>query len=45
MDLDINKYFEPTTEGIYELNRNLEINEVSHRKPPPLAGKRKRESQ
>ena len=43
MARDIIKDLEPINEGLYELNINLKINEVK-RKPPLIAGKRKRES-
>ena len=43
MARDIIKDLEPITEGIQELNRNLEISEVQ-RRPPRIRGKRKRES-
>ena len=44
MARDIIKDLELINERIEELNRNLEINEVNHCKPPRLAGKRKRQS-
>ena len=43
MARDIIKDLEPINEGLQELSRNIEINEVK-RKPPRIAGKRKRES-
>ena len=42
MARDIIKDLEPINEGIKELNRNFEINEVNRSKPPPrIGGKRK----
>ena len=43
MAQDIIKDLEPTNEGLQELNRNLQFNEVK-RTPPQISGKRKRES-
>ena len=43
MAWDIMKDLKPINEGLQELNRNLEMNEVQ-RKPPRITGKRKRES-